>query len=508
MSDLILSIDIGTTNIKASLVNKEGTLLNVVRRPQNIIRKSSKSAEHCPKDLLDKVIECSKEAVEGRNNLVRLVLISAYQYGLVVLDQNMRPITNMSTLLDTRARATYSHFLEEFNIKEIYSTTGCPGFFQSPLPRLFYFQEKEPQILEKGAHFLSAKAWLLYNFTGQLITEASTESVSQFLNITTLKWSDSILSQIGLRADQMPEVVEPMDQAFPIRSEICKAIGLPDSCEILPGVYDGGAICFGMNAHQNARGVSNIGTSGMIRVLSDKLVMDDPDLMRIQPFYLYSGKYFIGGAINNAALPLKWFKENLLELDYDELDRLARHSPVGSNNLFFMPYLTGERDKRIGSICSGSFFGLREFHRRPDFIRAVLEGVAFNLNMIKESITASGLDFKEVHIGGGGVRRADIWVDILANVLDLRLIRSRNEEPCLVGNAIMGYSYLKEFSSLDEAGNCLSSHGAVIEPHPDIVDAYQECFGFFKEIYGTYESLYKKHAAFSRQNKMLCSYVQ
>ncbi len=496
---LVLSVDVGTSNIKASLVTSEGRLIKVVRRAQNILRVESRAAEHSPSELLDAVLTVCREAVIGYESQVLLIVISTYQYGLVVLDKNFQPISNMSTLLDTRSRRTYQEFLKATDASLLYQETGCPSFMQSILPRLFYFQQKNPELLKSGAYYLSSKAWLLFSLTGKLISEASTESPTQFLRIADQQWSQNILDLVGLKTNQLPEIIEPAGEAFLIKAEICKLIGVSTDCRIIPGVYDGGAICLGMNCLQTAKAVSNIGTSGMLRVLSDRLILDDSKLMRYQPFYLMEGKYLIGGATNNAALALKWIKENLLEIDYQQIDRLAHESPVGSNNLFFMPYLTGERDINIGSICSASFFGLREYHKQADFVRSVLEGVSFNLNMIKESLTESGIEINEVQIGGGGVRQADIWVDILANVLNLKLSRSQNEEPCLIGNAILGFTYLKEFSSLEDAGHKMTKIGTVAEPNLDTVQAYQEHYQFFKQLYQGFIPLYRMHTDFSRR---------
>ncbi len=500
---LVLSIDVGTSNIKASLVTPEGHLVKIVRRAQNIIRTEDRAAEHCPHELLKLVLEISKEAVVGHEADVRLVVMSTYQYGLVVLDQSFQPVSKMSTLLDTRSRRSYQDFLTNTDASQIYLETGCPSYMQSILPRLFYFKQNNPELLKAGYYYLSSKAWLLYCFTGELISEASTESPSQFLNIKNQTWSQGILDLVGLKTSQLPEILEPNQESFPIKKEIRQLLGVSADCQIIAGVYDGGAICLGMNCLQPARAVSNIGTSGMLRVLSDRLVLDDSKLMRYQPFYLMEGKYLIGGATNNAALALKWIKENLLNLDYQQIDRLAHDSPVGSRNLFFMPYLTGERDINIGSICSASFFGLREYHQQADFIRSVLEGVSFNLNLIKESLTESGIQIGEVQIGGGGVHQADIWVDILANVLNLRLCRSQNEEPCLIGNAILGFTYLREFPTLEDAGNKMTKIGAIAEPNPSIVEEYKKQFQFFKTLYQSFIPLYQMHANFSRGHSKL-----
>ena len=501
---IILAVDVGTTNVKASLVNKSGTLLKVARKPQTILREAERAAEHAPEQVFRNVIDTCKEALAGRESETSAISISVYQYGMLLLSKNMECLTNISTLLDTRARLTFESFKAENNLEELYRETGCPSFFQALMPRLDYFRKHSNDQLSKARHILSAKSWLLYKFTGELITEASTESASQLLDIKKVTWSEKILAKLGLSVNQFPEIVEPLGNGYKLLPEILKELNLPENVRIIPSVYDGGAICLGMNAYRTDTAVANIGTSGMLRMLSDTLVYDETGEMRLHPFYLINGKYLVGGAVNNASLPLRWIKENLLNLSYDELDRLARQSPLGSKNLFFMPFITGERDIKIGSVSSGVFFGLRDFHQQEDFVRSVLEGVSFSINSIKKGLVDSGLDIKQISIGGGGIRKADIWANILSNVLDLRLVRSLNEEACLIGNAILGFTYTGEFDSIESASAALTTPGEIIEPHKEIVDAYSKYYNFYSDLYDQLADIYFKHADFSRSTPKLC----
>nr|WP_306301462.1 FGGY-family carbohydrate kinase [Thermoanaerobacter thermocopriae] len=148
-----------------------------------------------------------------------------------------------------------------------------------------------------------------------------------------------------------------------------KILGLSGEVKVLSGVYDGGAVGIGIGAFEKGVGAINIGTTAMFRVACPEAIFDREDLMRLQTYYLCCGEWFIGAAINNAGVILKWLRDNVFDMSYDELT--AEASKEDSANLFFLPYLTGERDKEIGNIASGVFFGLKDTHTKGQMIKAL-----------------------------------------------------------------------------------------------------------------------------------------
>jgi len=259
---LILSIDLGTTNLKAGVVRKDGEILTLARRQLDVERPTQRAAEHCPRKLMKLLTELCKEVSENYRKEISLISVSTYQFGLILLDRNYEPITGITTLLETRARLTHERFSELFSPVELYERTGCPPFTQYPLARLFYLREREPEVLEKAAHILSAKAYLLFKLTGQLITDPSTDSASQMLNIHTQDWDAPTLETIGLDRSLFPEVVEPHKDAIPLVSELREEIGLSPKVKVLPGVYDAGALVAALGGLEPRVGTANLGTTG------------------------------------------------------------------------------------------------------------------------------------------------------------------------------------------------------------------------------------------------------
>ena len=493
----ILTIDIGTTNIKAGVVSPDGKIQALARRTNEMERPIRRAAEHDPQKLWKNVIEACREVTSEYRDTISAISASTYQFGLLLLDQSMEPLTGLTTLVDTRARLTHNQFLESADTYSLYKNTGCPPFFQFPLSRLFYFREQEPEIFKKARYALSGKSYLLWKLTGEMITDPSTDSASQMLNIHNLSWDTDALGTVGIDHISLPEVMEPTQELLNLKDGVADELGVNSDVKIIPGVYDSAALILATGSISASQGCVNVGTTGMFRVALDQPILDHDPAMRFQTYYFMNKTYLIGGGINNAVLPLKWCKENLFT--EEEIPALLDHdsaAKIGSRKLFFLPYLTGERDWQIGNEASGVMFGLREYHTKSEMVRCILEGVAYSLRFIKEALEDNNINLREINIGGGGTKHPE-WVSILSAVLNCPMNRTQSREACLIGNAMLGFSATGYYKDLDEA---LANMQAKSEPVPSNsagAEEYNRYYEFYKELYGGLKDLYKKHAAFN-----------
>lgn len=495
---LVLSIDVGTTNIKAGVVDQNGALLDSSQFKLSILRPEARAAEHDPEALFQAISTLCKEVTTPYKDAIQTVVLSTYQFGLILLDAEKKPLTGLTTLLDTRARVTFDAFKKTYSHTDVYARTGCPPFTQYPLARLFYFSRKNPELLKQTAYILSSKAYLLYRLTGQFITDPSTEAASQMMHIAGVSWDPEILAPLGLSTTQFPRIVDALKEHFPLLPAISATLGVNKKATIIPGLYDGGALAVGLGGLQEDTGVINIGTSGMLRVLTRTPVLDTPERMGIQTYYLMDGLYFAGGAVNNATVPLNWLSEHLTLATYEDCMKAARTAPIGSRKVFFLPYFTGERDWEIGTVASASLFGLREFHTRADIFRSALEGVAYSLNTIKIALSEAGIPIQRVTIGGGGVRDP-LWCEILANVLNIPLQKSDSEIACLIGNGILGLVAQGLYPDIQAASKRMVTPGAVFEPSQDSVADYTRYYHFYMKLCSGFKELYYEHAQLARE---------
>lgn len=481
MTALILSIDIGTTTIKAALVTPDGQIINQACAESPLDRPEAGAVEHSPARLVEGILDICGKAIEGHASDVKMIVPSSYQFGLILLDRQNKPLTGISTLLDTRACGSWNSFRSEFRAGDLYMKTGCPQFIQYPLLRLYHLRKTNPGLFERVGKVLSSKDYLVMELCGEILAETSTAAATQMLNAHTLKWDTSILDTVGLSVEQFPLPCDGLATQVNILPSTAARLGLPSPVPFLLGVYDGGALGVGLSGLEKSVGVINLGTSGMLRIPYSSPLLDDAEQMRFQTYHLFRNLYFIGGAVNNGAVPLRWIKDLLGAGSWDELTSLASEVPAGSRGVTFLPYFTGERDWKVGDALSGVIHGLREHHGRAELVRAAMEGVAFSLGLLGKALSENSLMPEELRMGGG-CARVKPWVQICSNVLNQPIRLPPIDEPALLGNAILGYTALKEYDSLESAAAAMIARGDWVEPRSDEVTRYNELMARFMKL--------------------------
>ncbi len=485
----ILAVDIGTTHLKAGCLDLEGRLRRVAVREIPLIQDESGRAEHDPAVLWDRFVDAVREATWEEADAVRWIILSAYQLSLLPVDRAGRPLMGIMTLLDTRPQETFPGLLARMAVEAVYRRTGCPPLFQYPLAKLEWLRVRRPEIFREARWFLGAKEYLLLRLFGKPMTEPSLATATQLLDVHTLCWDPEILGLLELTEERLPEVVLPETRLGRLRPEAVEALGLRAEVEGIAGVYDGGAVGLGLGVGVPGVGAMNLGTTAMIRVVADRPILDASPQMRLQTYYLAGGRWFPGGAINNAGGVLRWLRDALLGLGYKEQDTLAE-SVGGPSGLLFLPFLTGERFPGISHRASGVVFGLRAHHGRGHVIRAAMEGVAFAMRLILEALRENGLLPNRLRAGGGGARSA-LWMRILASVLQAPVEVPEVPEPALVGSAALARVAIGELPDLAAAAEGMALR--VYEPVADWAPAYEEQFERFQALLADLEPAFRRH---------------
>jgi gluconokinase len=489
---LILAIDVGTTNIKAGVVDARGQVRRVVQQELLLARDENGKAEHDPCLLWDTFCAVARQASEGYRSQIGALVLSAYQLSLLAVDANGTPLTGVITLLDTRPQQTFADLLTGMDARQLYERTGCPPLFHYPLSKIFWLKRTHPDIFASARCFVGAKDYLLYRLTGQWVTEASLGTATQMMNLRTLQWDDYALEILGVDARRLPTPVAADQVLASLAPSVCADLGVAEGCRLVPGVYDGGAVAIGIGAMLEGTGAINLGTTAMLRVALPQPVWDTDPAMRLQTCYLACGKWFPGGAINNAGVTLRWLRDSVLHLDYEAMNREAE-SVADSAKLFFLPFLSGERNPQIGNAASGVFFGLRAFHSRGHLVRATMEGVCFALRIVHEALGENGVTPRQIRIGGGG-SRSPLWMQVMANVLGVPLQVSAVAEPGLVGSAILGYTALGVYPDVLQATQAMVRTGAQYLPQEEAVREYAKRYRFFRWLTAELAAAFQEHA--------------
>ncbi|MBS3765015.1 gluconokinase [Candidatus Bipolaricaulota bacterium] len=490
---LALVVDVGTTNIKAGLVDPEGQVLSQDSRNLEIHRPEKGAAEHAPKEILKAFYGVVRGAVEGCEGGIEVLGLTGYQHGLLPLDDEGKPLTGMMTLMDERPKSVMDKLQRREDLSDIYRRTGCPPLFTYQLPKLLWLREEKPRLFESSGYFADIKSFLARELVGRFVTEPGIASSSQLFNINEFDWDDRLLKIAGVRRDQLPDLGAGGDLIGSLRPETAEEMNLGAGVEVNLGVYDGGAMVLGLGGVGGNYGVCNLGTTGMLRTYSDEPVLDDPEQRRLQTYSLFPGRWAVGGAINNAGVGLRWFRDNFQHSkSYEEIIAEASRVEPCSEGVFSLPYFTGERDPRIGNLASGSFFGLKDYHGKEHMVRAILEGVSYSLNFVREAMTENGIDFDRIRIGGSGAS-SDLWPRIISDVTELPVEKTLTEDTTLIGEAMLAYNTMGIYNSLAEAGEEMVKTGKGFTPDGNRARCYSEGYEFFKQLVSEFKEFYPLH---------------
>jgi gluconokinase len=469
---LILSIDVGTSGTKALLLDEDLAGVGpVVSQDTPLIRDQSGRAEHDPAALKRTILDVCRKTIGNRADDVTLLVVTSYQFGLLFADSEGRPLTNISTFVDTRAQSHHSTFCEAVDVTEIYRATGCPPIFQYPTNRMHFVTTHKPFDLGAVRHVWDSKAYLMHILTGRSITDHSTANSLGCLNLNG-EWNRSLIEAVGFSVEQFPQVVDGASYRAPLLPAVCRELGLRNGVEVSVGLYDGAALAAALTGFRDSLAVGNFGTSGMFRVPMATPV-EDGDAGLIQSCMLRSGLFFNGAGINNGTSASNWFLREILKQPVSYLRNRDLSEP-GAHGIICFPYLSGERDPSIGTLGVGTFLGIRETTKDVDMGRAVLEGVAFSFLLVKQKLDPNNT-ISELRIGGGGTANT-LWMNILANVLNLPVRISSEPEMGILGSASLALSK-GDTGALQARSERIMGGTTLIEPSATLVPLYREIAG-------------------------------
>lgn len=377
----ILGIDIGTTAIKFNLFSKEDYLILCSKKYSVPMKESNEtSSTQAPQIILQFVLD-GIQAIAKEYRIDALVFSTA-MHSLIPVRKGQ--VGEMYLWSDKRAQKTMARFKqsEPMKAKHFYEATGTPIHAMSPFAKLLYFKEKEPDFFASVDQWIDIKAYLMHYFTGEYVVDYSIASATGLFNTETFSWDSEILSFVSVKEEQLPQAVDT-DTVFAITSRASEACQLSSATKVYIGASDGTLASYASWIGTGQKISLTIGTSGAIRYLSAERKISESQSTFC--YYLAKNQWVIGGATNNGGKTLEWasqlFYENQTDI-FTEIPTSFKNSPIGAKQLVFLPYINGERAPLWDANVTGKFDGVTLVHRRDDFIRAICEGILFNLKYI------------------------------------------------------------------------------------------------------------------------------
>jgi xylulokinase len=502
MAAYILAHDLGTTGDKATLFGTEGKLLGSAFSPYPTLYPRTGWAEQEPEQYWRAFCRSTRELLEkSRIPAARIAAVSfsGQMMAALPVDREGRALRNSIIWADLRSTSQAEALGKRIDADRVYRICGHRLSPSYSAAKIMWIKENEPEVYKRAHKFLQAKDYLACRLAGARLTDYSDASGMNLLDITGLRWSAEILEAAGIDGAKLPEIVESTEVIGKISGEAAEASGLPSGTPVVIGGGDGACATCGAGVVGEEQAYIYLGTSTWMAITSSKPLLD-PAKRTFTFCHFLRGLYFPTGTMQAGGGSYQWLRNTLGEAEvkaageaggdaYELLNREAGEAPCGSAGLLFLPYLMGERSPLWDPQARACFIGLTMLHGKRHLIRAVLEGVAFNMRLIYEAFREQGVRFTKVRLIGGGAR-SRLWLSIFADVLEIPTARLNFiEEATSVGAAIAGGVGVGLFSSIREADR-LVQETELAPCDPANFPVYRKNFAVFRACYERLRDLF------------------
>ncbi|MGB5970042.1 MAG: FGGY family carbohydrate kinase [Spirulinaceae cyanobacterium] len=451
MDNYLIGIDIGTTSVKSVLFTSQGKIVSKYALDYPLYSPVSSAAEQDPEEIFTATINIVRQVVaQSKVNPKKIIALSfsSAMHSLIAVDGEGKPLTQSITWADNRSAEVVETIRQWHSEESLYQRTGLPLHPMSPLVKIFWLKQKYPEIFKQATKFISIKEYVLFKLFHQYVVDYSMAAATGLFNLKEFAWDEEILAFLGISKKQLSQVVPTTHILDLMEPKYSSYMGLSTQISTIVGSSDGVLSNLGLGALKPGVTVVTVGTSGAVRTSINKVSLSFPSRLFCYP--LTAKHWVIGGASNSGGNTLQWLKKQLLETEenYETLTALAQKIAPGAEGLIFHPYLTGERAPLWNPNAKGSFFGLSLRHGKAHLVRAVLEGVVYNLYSIFQSLAPLNSETKVIK-ATGGFANSELWRQILADVFEQEVIVPTQLESSCLGAIILALYALQHIPSLD-----------------------------------------------------------
>lgn len=437
---MYLGVDIGTSGVKALLLDERGAIVAQATDPLQVSRPQPGFSEQDPDSWWQGTVNAVRALPAAARASVRAVGLSGQMHGATLLGRDDRPLRPGILWNDGRsAQECLDLERREPASRVITGNIMMPGF---TAPKLLWVSRHEPEIFQRTACVLLPKDYVRLKLTGEKISDTSDASGTGWLNVGERRWSDAMLGATGLTAAQMPRLAEGSEPAGTLSAIAANLLQVP-RVVVAGGGGDNAASAIGLGVIAPGEAFLSLGTSGVLFVVTDRF-RPNPDRSAHAFCHCLPRRWHQMSVMLSAASVLDWVAQLTGASDLPRLVEAAMARGIDRQSPFFLPYLSGERTPHNDPHARGVFFGIRADTNAADLTGAVLEGVALAFADGLDVLLEKGGSIGEISVTGGGAR-LPYWGELLSAALRRPLTyRAGGEVGAALGAARLGRLALNE----------------------------------------------------------------
>ncbi|MGL6196282.1 MAG: xylulokinase [Thermoguttaceae bacterium] len=491
-----LGIDIGTSGTKTLAISADGKILASATEEYPCYAPKPLWSEQDPEDWWNATVKSVRRVMQTaklKPEDVKGIGLSGQMHGSVFLDKDNNVVRRAILWNDQRTAAECVEIEKaaggRAKLIEMVANPALTGF---TAPKILWLRNNEPENFEKTKKVLLPKDEIRRRLTGEYATEVSDASGMLLLDVARRNWSTELLAKLHLDVSLLGKVYESEDVTGKLTPEAANLLGLTTDCIVVGGAGDCAAGAVGNGIVSSGVLSTSIGTSGVMFVHSDEVKIDP--LGRVHTFcHAARNRWHLMGVNLSAGGSLQWFRNALCttlmeeakakNVDvYDILADEAKAVSAGSEGLFFLPYLSGERTPHADPNARGCFIGLTLAHSRGHLVRSIMEGVTYSMRDSLEIIEGLDIPVNQIRASGGG-SRSPLWRQIQADVFGRNVVTVNSEEGPAFGVALLAAVGAGEYKSIEEACQATISITQQTAPDADAKRVYDLGAPIYQGLY-------------------------
>ena len=482
-------IDLGTSAVKLLLMDEKGTIIRIVSREYPIYFPHPGWSEQDPEDWYRETVAGLKELLDNIDRkALRGISFGGQMHGLVAVDGEDRVIRRAILWNDGRSTEACDYLNHTVGKEIISAHTANVAFAGFTAPKLIWMKKYEPELFARIHRIMLPKDYIAWRMTGVHSTDVSDASGMLLLDVKNRRWSDEMCELCGISKGQLPQLFESYEAIGTIRQELAEELGVGRDVIVAAGAGDNAAAAVATGTVEDGSCNLSLGTSGTIFIAQKEFRVDPNNALH--SFCDASGAYHLMGCMLSAASCNKWWMDDILKTgNYNAEQQMIEK--LGENQVFFLPYLMGERSPHNDPDARATFTGMTMDTTRADMTQAVLEGVTFGLRDSYEVAKSLGLNVTRTKLVGGGAR-SRLWQTMTANIMNLPVDLLSVEEGPSLGGAMLAATADGVYQSVEEAAKAIVRVETTVEPEPVLAEKYNERYNHFSKIYPSMKELFQE----------------
>lgn len=486
---MFLGIDVGTSGVKATVVDESGTIVRHAYRVLTAYGGREGKRELNPEEVKERTFEVIEEVIRNcRQVHISLVTISSLGEAVVPVGKDGKALANSIIGSDSRGAGELEWIKAHMDEKELTDITRLNLSYIYSLNKILHIRKHTPDVHQKTWKYMCFTDYIGFILTGETKIDFSMASRTMAFDIHSRKWSEKILHTVQIGEEYFSKPVPGGSIIGYLLPSVKKRLNITYDVPVMAGTHDHILNALGAGAAISGNCSNIVGTTEGITAIFDKMLDTDciiKENISCEPF-VQQGLYNTVAWHNTAGAMVNWYMETYWKdsmLSRDEIfDYLTQNIPTGPGKLMVLPHFSGSTARYMDEKAKGAVIGLTMTTDREEIFKAILEGASYECRVILEAVGNSGIALDKIIVSGGG-SRSPLWMKVKADILGRPVYRASCFDTGALGGAILGSVVLGTYESIQEASIQMADTPEMVEPDMKCHRIYQERYEEYKELY-------------------------